>query len=153
MISRPTAFEEELVAAYREGRLTKEHDVSPNQTWQDVARALLHRVPEGSTGPALLIVGPDGDRTVHLDGSDVVLGRSTECAILLPYGLVSRRHCQLRQDAGQWIMEDLGSANGILVNGAPCKHRVLIGGDILQVGEATLLFLPARTKAFPELRE
>jgi len=152
-MSRSTPFEDELVAAYRKGQLTKDYDVSPNQTWQDVARALLQRISEGHSGPALLIAGPDGDSRLDLDGSDVILGRSPECTLQLPYGLVSRRHCRLHQEAGQWTMEDLGSANGVLVNGAPCVHRLLVGGDILQVGEATLIFLPARTSVCPELRE
>lgn len=76
-----------------------------------------------------------------LTDTPLVLGRASDCAVVLDDPLVSRRHCRLVQREGSVHFEDLGSRNPALVNGAPGGARVLATGDEISVG--TELFILA----------
>jgi hypothetical protein len=85
-----------------------------------------------------LLVG-DGRRNV-LSGSRVVLGRSREADIVLQDPNVSRRHAELRRDEGGWQIVDLGSTNGIKVNGRRVNIQPLSPGDQITIGVTDLTF-------------
>jgi hypothetical protein len=85
-----------------------------------------------------LLVG-DGRRNV-LSGSHVVLGRSREADIVLQDPNVSRRHAELRRDEGGWQIVDLGSTNGIKVNGRRVSNQPLSPGDQITIGVTDLTF-------------
>lgn len=60
----------------------------------------------------------------------IVVGRRPECDIRLDASNVSGKHCELRFERGGWILKDLGSTNGVKVNGDRVDHRRrLIPGD------------------------
>ena len=61
------------------------------------------------------------------------IGRSGGCDIALRYPNVSSRHCELSFQNGYWHVRDLGSSNGIRVNGNRCDESFLHPGDELQV--------------------
>ena len=52
---------------------------------------------------------------------------------------VSRRHCLIRREAGQFSVRDLDSLNGTFVNGATVKERLLEDGDQIQIGDSLLM--------------
>src|SRR5205085_10974380 len=56
---------------------------------------------------------------IPLDRPSLVLGRSSECDVVLKGPEVSRRHCRIECEREQVTVEDLGSAQGTRVNGAP----------------------------------
>ena len=85
-----------------------------------------------------LLVG-EGKRTV-LSGSRLLIGRSRDCDLTLEDPNASRRHAELRNEDGSWIVADLGSTNGIKVNGRRVKEAVLQPGDELTLGLAKLTF-------------
>ena len=85
-----------------------------------------------------LLVG-DGRRNV-LSGSRVVIGRSREADIVLQDPNVSRRHAELRRDEGGWQIVDLGSTNGIKVNGRRVNNQPLSPGDQVTIGVTDLTF-------------
>ena len=85
-----------------------------------------------------LLVG--GGRRNVLSGSRVVLGRSREADIVLQDPNVSRRHAELRRDEGGWQVVDLGSTNGIKVNGRRVDHQPLRPGDEITIGVTDLTF-------------
>jgi hypothetical protein len=85
-----------------------------------------------------LLVG-EGRRNV-LSGSRVVIGRSREADIVLQDPNVSRRHAELRRDEGGWQVVDLGSTNGIKVNGRRVDHQPLRPGDQVTIGVTDLTF-------------
>ena len=60
--------------------------------------------------------------------------------IKIPDQLVSRKHCKLTwTEGGQWLLEDLGSTNGTIVEGAALTGQVLLGrGDSFRVGGTVL---------------
>src|SRR5436189_1141538 len=84
-----------------------------------------------SSGRAMLV--GDGRRTV-LTGPRVLLGRSRECDLVIDDPNVSRRHAELRREEDTWIVADLGSTNGVKVNGRRVEHAVLKPGDEITLG-------------------
>jgi DNA-binding NtrC family response regulator len=66
--------------------------------------------------------------------------RQKELVLTLPDAWMSQRHAILRLSGARWIVEDAGSRNGTLVNGAPCTRAVLKDGDVLELGHTFLLF-------------
>jgi len=85
-----------------------------------------------------LLVG--GGRRNVLSGSRVVLGRSREADIVLQDPNVSRRHAELRREDGGWQIVDLGSTNGIKVNGRRVANQPLSAGDQITIGVTDLTF-------------
>ena len=90
-----------------------------------------------SDGRALLVGG--GKRTV-LSGNRLLIGRSRDCELVLDDPNVSRRHAELRRQEGAWIVADLGSTNGVKVNGRRVEHAVLKPGDEITLGVSRLTF-------------
>ena len=87
---------------------------------------------------ALLSVG---DRRLPVPPEGGVLGRSRDCDIVLEDTGVSRRHAELRPGADGWTVADLGSTNGVRVNGRDIRGlQPLRSGDRLQLGSTEIVF-------------
>lgn len=70
-----------------------------------------------------------------------VLGRVPSCDIVLADATVSNRHARLTPHLDGFVIADLGSTNGTSVNGERLTgDRVLRGGEVLRLGDATLLY-------------
>ncbi len=70
-----------------------------------------------------------------------MIGRSRECDVVLDDANVSRRHAELRLSGGSWIVVDLGSTNGVKVNGRPISGpQSLRSGDTLVLGSSNVTF-------------
>jgi hypothetical protein len=97
-------------------------------------------VVEGETPPAGAVVLPDG-RRVEVTGEGISIGRLASCDVVLEDDLeVSRKHAEVRINAGRAFVVDLGSRNGTKVNGAGVKERALSDGDQVTVGVTTLRY-------------
>jgi hypothetical protein len=82
----------------------------------------------------------DGKRVV-VGAGGAVLGRSRSCDVVIDDPNVSRRHAEVRPRGGSWVLADLGSTNGVSVNGARVQHpQVLSPGDVLEVGATRITF-------------
>jgi hypothetical protein len=66
--------------------------------------------------------------------SEMLLGRGTECDLLIPDRSVSRRHAQLFFRDGKWILVDLDSKNGTFINGVQVQRAELLPGDVVALG-------------------
>ena len=86
---------------------------------------------------ALLV--SEGRRNV-LSGDRAVLGRSRDCDVVISDPNVSRRHAELRRDQNGWHAVDLGSTNGIKVNGRRVEQVALRDGDRITIGVSELTF-------------
>jgi CRP-like cAMP-binding protein len=75
-----------------------------------------------------------------LEGS-VTIGRSSENDITLVDHEVSHSHARMSFQKSSWVIEDLGSANGIIFSGEHVVNRALQSGDIFEIGGATLHFI------------
>lgn len=64
-----------------------------------------------------------------LTSARVVVGRDESCDVVVPTNQVSGRHCELLYEGGTWRIVDLGSKNGLRVNGNRVTDCVLKNGD------------------------
>ncbi|HDS09180.1 MAG TPA: FHA domain-containing protein [Firmicutes bacterium] len=81
------------------------------------------------------------DREFPVNKQFFTIGRSNDCCISLNDKRVSRIHAQLVESMGKEILEDLGSRNGTVVNGRNVTKKILADGDVIQIGETSLMFL------------
>ncbi len=71
----------------------------------------------------------------------VTIGRSSQNEITLVDYAVSRSHARISFRNNLWIIEDLGSTNGIIFAGERVTEKVLQSGDTFQIGDSTLHFM------------
>jgi hypothetical protein len=80
-------------------------------------------------------------KTAVLRSGGGVIGRSRECDVVLSDQNVSRRHAEVRPSGGKWIVKDLGSTNGVKVNGRRIQGaQSLKPGDTIELGTSTIGF-------------
>jgi hypothetical protein len=125
-----------------------EHALPPAPATPEIpAQTMIYRAPEPATPEAppppperevvtLTVAG----RTHEVTSSRVVIGRSREADVRVADVNVSRRHAELRQEgAGYWIA-DLGSTNGLEVNGKRTERARLHNGDRILLGSTEIVF-------------
>lgn len=71
----------------------------------------------------------------------LIIGRGEDAGLRLDSQFVSRQHCQLITTGEQTFVEDLGSTNGILVNGKRRALQRLAPDDRIVIGDHTLIYL------------
>ncbi len=80
-------------------------------------------------------------KTAVLGPGGGVLGRSRDCDVVLSDQNVSRRHAEVRPSGGAWIVKDLGSTNGVKVNGRRIQGpQSLKRGDTIRLGTSEIAF-------------
>jgi pSer/pThr/pTyr-binding forkhead associated (FHA) protein len=92
----------------------------------------------------LILQEPDGgERRYALSGGATTLGRWEDSDIPLNDREISRRHAQIRHEAGRFVLADLGSKNGTRVNGVAVERATpLTDGDEILLGtRLRLLFV------------
>ncbi len=90
-----------------------------------------------SAAPAVLrfrYVVEGEERAVEAGGPEIAIGRGLDNRLVLPDPSVSRSHAVIRRGDDGWAVQDLGSTNGICVNGLPVSQAALAPGDLLRVG-------------------
>jgi FHA domain len=111
---------------------------SNSSWWKALARlaAQLYRDATMLTRPDRLAPAP---LLLALDTSpqedELLIGRASDCDVLLEDRSVSRRHARLIFRDYRWVITDLGSTNGTIVNGVRVGRCQLRAGDQLQLGD------------------
>ena len=83
-----------------------------------------------------------GDEKHQLDGRGPwSVGRSQENDIVINDPNVSRRHARISRADNGFVVEDLGSTNGTMLDGAPIDRERIEGGDELTFGQSTARFV------------
>ena len=79
-------------------------------------------------------------QTMELAPAGTTIGRECDNIIQLPMGGVSRYHAKIERDpAGNWLIRDLGSTNGTLVDDVPVTGAArLVAGSVITIGEQLL---------------
>jgi predicted component of type VI protein secretion system len=83
--------------------------------------------------PMQLIALTDGPN-IPLDKPIILIGRHQECDIQIPSRKISRRHCCIAQVNNHLVVRDLGSTNGIRINGVKIVEGNLEADDELMIG-------------------
>jgi transcriptional regulator with GAF, ATPase, and Fis domain len=92
--------------------------------------------------PRLLVLsGPLKDSTIPLPEGEVTIGREASNGVALTDPSVSRKHCAIRVQEGKFLVRDLDSRNGTLVNGTEIQEQCLHHGDEIATGDSAFLFL------------
>ncbi len=87
------------------------------------------------------IAGPLKGSTIPLEEDAVSIGREPTNQVALLDAAVSRRHCLIRHDEGQFKIQDLNSRNSTFVNGVPVTERALTSGDEIKIGNSLFVFV------------
>ncbi len=76
-----------------------------------------------------------GGDPIPLLHEKLLVGRRSSCDISLRFPNVSSHHCELELKDGYWVVRDLGSKNGVKVNGERVESKFLMPGDVLHVAK------------------
>jgi hypothetical protein len=96
--------------------------------------------PATSTGPpARLVLQGEGEEW-PIDGDRAVIGRLSGSEVEIQDPGASRRHAEIRRDGRDFVLVDLGSTNGTLLNDAPVSEAALEDGDRITIGRTVLEF-------------
>jgi pSer/pThr/pTyr-binding forkhead associated (FHA) protein len=91
----------------------------------------------------VLMAGPGAGQEFELNGDRMVLGRGEECDVSINHPSVSRVHAEIRRlGEGRYEFVDLGSANGVRVNGVELPSTLLDSRDVIELGDVFLKYLP-----------
>ena len=107
------------------------------------------------TGPPLTlrVQSPGGRLTKHpLVEGETTIGRDGKAGLMLDDARVSRRHALLMREAPRVTVTDLASRNGTFLNGRRlgAAAETLAPGDVLKVGDFTVVFEPVESIPFAE---
>ena len=114
------------------------------------------RIGVGLGMPAQLVALNDGPN-ILVDKPILLLGRHPECDIQIDSRKISRRHCCIAQVSDYLVVRDLGSTNGVRINGIRVTEGRLNAGDEVTLGnhryqvtwDPNLAAAPARPPAKP----
>jgi len=108
---------------------------------EDQIRASLGGAVQTS-GPKLLIIGGNNrGREYPIGTQDMTIGRGVDNGVILADIAVSRKHTIICLEGNQYVMRDLGSGNGSLLNGRRVESHVLRDGDQLELGNTLMRFI------------
>ncbi len=97
----------------------------------------------------VLLSGDTPGKRIELKAGEIyTLGRQEDCAICVDnVPGVSRQHARFRQEDGSWLVEDLGSQNGIYFNNQKHERKQLEDGDVLWFSNFSLRYESANGNA------
>jgi pSer/pThr/pTyr-binding forkhead associated (FHA) protein len=87
-----------------------------------------------------VISGPFRGQTFQVPSGKFILGRETDCLLVIDSNSVSRHHCVLLLDDYTLRIRDLASKNGTFVNRDQARvgERILVHGDTVRVGDMVI---------------
>ena len=91
----------------------------------------------------IVVAGPARGRSTAIADS-VSIGRDQENVLPISDPALSRRHCVIDRSSAGVVLRDLGSKNGVFVNGCPVQERALADGDQIRIGDSALLVMLPR---------
>ncbi len=95
-----------------------------------------HRV-----GRLIIISGKNAGKEYQCYSQSTLIGRNRENHVPITDTAASRRHARIERRNGDFILEDLNSTNGTILNQKAVSREILQHGDKIQIGETVLQFL------------
>src|SRR5439155_6735553 len=84
--------------------------------------------------------GKEAGREFVFEQDSVLIGRTSDCDVVLYDPGVSRKHARIFSESDGYFVEDMGSSNGTKVNGAIIKKKLLADGDAISLGPVVFNF-------------
>ena len=78
-------------------------------------------------------------REIAIRKPELVIGRDSDCDIVINDRNVSRHHLRITEDSGGLVVTDLGSANGTFVNSSPITSKHIKHMDLIQIGSVMIV--------------
>jgi DNA-binding NtrC family response regulator len=99
----------------------------------------------------VVLKGADAGRELVVDRDLIRVGQAPENDLTLTDKTVSRRHFEIRRDAGGYVLRDLGSTNGVFYQGSRVREVHIAAGAVFRAGNTEIEFLPseARVRVVP----
>jgi hypothetical protein len=126
---------------YRSGQVS----VATERNGEEGGITRVERKPSGSDAlvalrnlDAFLIA--DGKRHISLDRPVMSIGRQIDNDIVIESSSVSRHHAQVRWRFGRFVLIDLGSRAGTMLNGEAVQAAVLQPGDVISISDVALIY-------------
>ncbi len=106
----------------------------------DDPEAVAEQEPELDVPLLIIVQGEEEGREIELRRDELTLGRGPDNELVLPDIACSRRHAMIERQGEDWVVIDLNSGNGTLVNGERIQRAVLRDGDEIEVGSTVFEF-------------
>jgi len=87
-----------------------------------------------------ILDGPDAGQKFQIENGRLVLGRGHDCDVRLTEGSISRHHAAIELVDGVWHVEDLGSQNGVFIDGKRVEKADLTHKTRFQLGSVPISF-------------
>lgn len=94
-------------------------------------------------GRIVVLEGKANAQAFHLGNLPLRFGRDPSNEVILDDSNVSRFHAEIREHNGGLLLADLGSTNGIKVNGELLAQKELNSHDVIQIGDCVFEYLPS----------
>lgn len=98
---------------------------------------------EAESYPRLVVLESPGEKTgeTFLIRGEAVLGRTSECDVIISDVSVSHKHARISKSGRGFMLEDLGSTNGTLLNNRKIDRLIPVkSGDTIKIGKTTFEF-------------
>ena len=93
--------------------------------------------------------GPTPGKVFPLEGNTVTIGREPDNGVVIPDPEVSRKHTKLALENDQYVISDMGSTNGTVVDGQRVTtEHVMVSGEVISLSENISLLFEAIAPAF-----
>jgi Protein of unknown function (DUF3662)/FHA domain len=132
------------------GEDEREHSSGAPQPPEQDGHTMIYGDPSPPASAEPVAAGPTarrrallalGGRQLLVPPGGATVGRSRDCDVVLDDAGVSRRHAEIRPGPDGWVLADLGSTNGVLVNGQVLRGaRTLYAGDRVELGSTEIVF-------------
>jgi signal transduction histidine kinase len=141
VLPHPSGSMLEAAQSARVPRMSPDADDRITETMSVVERGReTSNPPVRPSARLVCVVGHCVGQVFAIDGAGpVVIGRGADAHVAIDGDEISRRHAQLDWQRGGFVLTDLGSRNGTLVNNVPVREQRLSSGDRIQLGGWTLL--------------
>ena len=88
--------------------------------------------------PQAVLYNLKTQRVYQLRDDRTVIGRDTNCDVIIGDPSASRHHAEILHNESGWLIRDTGSTNGIIVNGVATTQSRIYDGDIIDLGTTQL---------------
>lgn len=119
--------------------VSADHSQQEHEATESMASGVLWEIKDEPHPDGRLLL--EGGRVVRLEQPILNVGRQRDNQVVLDDPTISRHHAQIRLRFGHYTLFDLGSTTGTLINGQRVREAMLRSGDIIVIGNKTLIYV------------